>query len=285
MAGGYGTRLKPVTIPISKQLLPVYDKPMIYYPLTTLMTIGVKEILIISTSEDIPRFKKLLKNGNQWGIDISYTIQKKPEGIAQAFVLGKDFIDNKPNVLILGDNIFHVQNFSKILNNANNCVNEATIFAYKVNDPERYGVVEIDNSNKIIDIIEKPKDPKSNLAITGLYFFDKNVCKYAMKLKKSSRGELEITDLNKLYLENDKLRLEKFEQGTAWLDAGTHDSLLEASQFIATIEKRQGIKIACPEEVAFLSKWINKKQIGKLISELDNSSYGDYLKKVFNIEK
>ena len=260
LAGGTGTRLMPATTSISKQLLPVYDKPMIYYPLATLMSLSICEILIISTIQDISLYKTLLKNGKQWGLKLKYCVQKKPDGIAQAFLLAKDFLGDHSNALILGDNIFYGGNLQDILEKANQKKEGATIFAYKVQKPNQYGVIEFDG-DKISRIVEKPKITKSNLAITGVYFFDKNVSSYSRNLKKSDRGEYEITDLINIYLMNNKLDVGFFNDGVTWLDAGTHDTLLEASQFVSTIEKRQGTKIACLEEIAYRQGWIDKKQI------------------------
>ena len=276
LAGGTGTRLMPATTSISKQLLPVYDKPMIYYPLATLMSLSICEILIISTIQDISLYKTLLKNGKQWGLKLKYCVQKKPDGIAQAFLLAKDFLGDHSNALILGDNIFYGGNLQDILEKANQKKEGATIFAYKVQKPNQYGVIEFDG-DKISRIVEKPKITKSNLAITGVYFFDKNVSSYSRNLKKSDRGEYEITDLINIYLMNNKLDVGFFNDGVTWLDAGTHDTLLEASQFVSTIEKRQGTKIACLEEIAYRQGWIDKKQITKTAKQMSTSSYGKYL--------
>lgn len=282
LAGGSGTRLYPVTQSISKQLLPVYDKPMIYYPLSTLMLAGIQDILVISTLNDIPRFESLLGDGSQWGLNISYKIQPSPDGLAQAFILGEAFIGNDLSALILGDNIFYGHNFNELLVNTIAREDGATVFAYHVHDPERYGVVEFDKSNKVLSLEEKPKNPKSNYAVTGLYFYDSNVVSMAKSLKPSSRDELEITDLNRLYFENQKLNVEILGRGYAWLDTGTHDSLLEASQFIATLENRQGLKVACPEEISFRKGWIDLSQLEKLALPLYKNSYGQYLNRIIN---
>lgn len=280
LAGGSGTRLYPVTQSISKQLLPVYDKPMIYYPLSTLMLAGIQDILIISTSNDTPRFESLLGDGSQWGLNISYKIQPSPDGLAQAFILGDTFIGNDLSALVLGDNIFYGHDFNELLVNAMRRDNGATIFTYHVHDPERYGVAEFDKSNKVLSLEEKPKNPKSNYAVTGLYFYDKDVVAMAKSLKPSARGELEITDLNRLYLEKEKLNVEIMGRGYAWLDTGTHDSLLEASQFIATLENRQGLKVSCPEEISYRRGWINATQLEKLAAPLSKNGYGQYLQRV-----
>lgn len=280
MAGGSGTRLYPVTQCISKQLLPVFDKPMIYYPLSTLMLAGIRDILVISTSEDVPRFEQLLKDGSQWGVNISYCVQPSPDGLAQAFILGESFIGNDLSALILGDNIFYGHDLHDMLKMAITREMGATIFAYHVNDPERYGVVEFDCNNKVVSLEEKPKIPKSNFAVTGLYFFDQDVVKLAHSLKPSERGELEITDLNRLYLDQKKLHVEVMGRGYAWLDTGTHESLLEAGQFIATLENRQGLKVACPEEIAYRKNWIDANQLEKLAAPLLKNAYGQYLKSV-----
>jgi glucose-1-phosphate thymidylyltransferase len=282
LAGGSGSRLYPVTQSISKQLLPVYDKPMIYYPLTSLMLAGIQDILIISTPDDTPRFQDLLRDGSQWGLNIQYKIQPSPDGLAQAFILGESFIGNDLSALILGDNIFYGHDFNDLLLNAMGREEGATVFAYHVNDPERYGVVEFDENQKVLSLEEKPIRPKSNFAVTGFYFYDNDVVDLAKTLKPSSRGELEITDLNQLYLNEKKLNVEIMGRGYAWLDTGTHDSLLAASQFIATLENRQGLKIACPEEVSYRQGWINQSQLEKLTSPLLKNSYGLYLKSLIN---
>ncbi len=277
LAGGSGTRLHPATLAISKQLLPVYDKPMVYYPLSTLMLAGIREILIISTPQDIPRYQQLLGDGSQWGLSLSYVVQPSPDGLAQAFILGEEFIGDDHCALVLGDNIFFGHDFRQLLANANSKESGATVFAYHVHDPERYGVAEFDASGKVLSLEEKPKQPKSNYAITGLYFYDNQVVKLAKQIKPSARGELEITDLNQLYLNQGQLSVELMGRGYAWLDTGTHDSLLEASQFIATVEKRQGLKVACPEEIAFHNKWINAEQLAELAKPLAKNGYGQYL--------
>ena len=282
LAGGSGTRLYPVTQCISKQLLPVFDKPMIYYPLSTLMLAGIRDILIISTSEDVPRFEQLLKDGSQWGLNISYCVQPSPDGLAQAFILGESFIGNDLSALILGDNIFYGHDLDDILKTAMTREEGASIFAYHVKDPQRYGVAEFNHNNKVISLEEKPKVPKSNYAVTGLYFFDQDVVKLAQSLKLSDRGELEITDLNQLYLDQQKLHVEVMGRGYAWLDTGTHESLLEASQFIATLENRQGLKVACPEEIAYRKNWIDANQLEKLAVPLLKNGYGQYLKRILN---
>ncbi len=285
LAGGSGTRLYPVTQSISKQLLPVYDKPMIYYPLSVLMLGGIRDILIISTPQDIPRFQDLLKDGTQWGLNIQYCIQTKPNGLAEAFILGKNFIGSDLSALILGDNIFYGHDLSDLLFNAMQKEDGATIFAYHVQDPEKYGVVEFNQYNKVVSLEEKPKAPKSNYAITGLYFYDKDVTKMAENLKPSARGELEITDLNQMYLDQQKLHVEMMGRGYAWLDTGTHNSLLEASQFIATIENRQGLKVSCPEEISFIKGWINDAELEKLAASLFNNQYGQYLQRVLKAKR
>jgi glucose-1-phosphate thymidylyltransferase len=280
LAGGSGTRLYPVTQSISKQLLPVYDKPMIYYPLSTLMLAGIQDILIISTPDDTPRFESLLGNGNQWGLNISYRVQPSPDGLAQALILGDTFIGNDLSALVLGDNIFYGHSFNDLLLNATKRVHGATIFAYHVNDPERYGVAEFDSTNKLLSLEEKPQNPKSNYAVTGLYFYDKDVVAMAKSLKPSLRGELEITDLNRLYFDKQKLNVEIMRRGYAWLDTGTHDSLLEASQFIATLENRQGLKVSCPEEISYRLGWINANQLENLAAPLSKNGYGQYLQRI-----
>jgi glucose-1-phosphate thymidylyltransferase len=280
LAGGSGTRLYPVTQSISKQLLPVYDKPMIYYPLSTLMLAGIQDILVISTPDDIPRFELLLGNGSEWGLNISFKVQPSPDGLAQAFILGDTFVGNDLSALVLGDNIFYGHDFTDLLSHAMKRESGATVFAYHVNDPERYGVAEFDKNKKVLSLEEKPNNPKSNYAVTGLYFYDKDVVTMVKSLKPSSRGELEITDLNRLYLEKEKLNVEIMGRGYAWLDTGTHDSLLEASQFIATLENRQGLKVSCPEEISYRQGWINANQLEKLAAPMANNGYGQYLKKV-----
>jgi glucose-1-phosphate thymidylyltransferase len=282
LAGGSGTRLYPVTQIISKQMLPVYDKPMIYYPLTTLMLGGMRDILIISTPEDTPRFKSLLGDGSQWGLNFQYKAQPSPDGLAQAFLLGEEFIGNDPSALILGDNIFYGHDLQDLLQSADQRDVGATVFAYHVHDPERYGVAEFDGNNQVISLEEKPTKPKSKYAVTGLYFYDEQVVDLAKSLKPSLRGELEITDLNKLYLNDKNLNVEIMDRGYAWLDTGTHDSLLDASQFISTIENRQGLKVACPEEVAYRQGWINASQLEALAKPLLKNQYGQYLMKVLS---
>ncbi len=276
LAGGSGSRLYPCTTSVSKQLLPVYDKPMIYYPLTTLMLAEIKDILIICTPQDLELFKQLLGNGKQWGINIEFTIQPKPEGLAQALIIAEDFLDKNPSVLILGDNIFYGSNLQTILSEAGNYTEGASIFAYRVSEPERYGVVQFDKNKNAVSIEEKPSNPLSDYAVTGLYFYDENASEYAHTLRPSSRGELEITDLNKIYMKNNKLKVNILSRGSAWLDTGTHKSLLDASNFVSVLEERQGIKIACPEELALSKKWITKEDI-KIISQDMKNEYGQYL--------
>ena len=279
LAGGSGTRLYPVTQSISKQLLPIYDKPMIYYSLSTLMLAGIRDILLISTPQDIPLFEALLKDGSQWGIHIQYCVQNSPDGLAQALILGESFIGNHHSTLVLGDNIFYGHDFNQLLFNAKHREEGATIFTYHVQDPERYGVAEFDQTNKVVSLEEKPIKPKSNYAVTGLYFYDQDVVEMAKSLKPSQRGELEITDLNRLYLDKHKLHVEVMGRGYAWLDTGTHESLLEASQFIATLENRQGLKVACPEEISYRQEWISASQLEALAAPLLKNSYGQYLQR------
>jgi len=280
LAGGSGTRLHPATLAVSKQLLPVYDKPMVYYPLSTLMLAGIRDILVISTPQDTQRFEALLGDGSRWGINLSYCVQPSPDGLAQAFILGRSFVGQNPSALVLGDNIFYGHDLQHMVQRANARTAGATVFAYHVHDPERYGVVEFDKDRRALSIEEKPKAPKSNYAVTGLYFYDERVCDIAASIKPSARGELEITTVNARYLEQQQLSVEIMGRGYAWLDTGTHDSLLEAGQFIATLEKRQGLKVACPEEIAFRSGWITAAELERQAQPLLKNGYGQYLLQV-----
>jgi glucose-1-phosphate thymidylyltransferase len=280
LAGGAGTRLHPVTAVVSKQLLPVYDKPMIYYPLTTLMLAEISDILVISTPSDTPRFRELLGDGSQWGLSLSYAVQPAPDGLAQAFVIGREFVGNSPSALVLGDNIFYGDGLYETLARASSREHGATVFTYRVHDPERYGVAELDSTGRVLSIEEKPAKPRSHHAVTGLYFYDQSVCDRAAALRPSARGELEITDLNRSYLESGQLHAERLGRGYAWLDTGTHDALLDAGQFIATIERRQGLKVACPEEIAFRLGWISADALAQLAQRGGSNSYAAYLKSV-----
>ena len=282
LAGGSGTRLHPVTLAVSKQLMPVYDKPMIYYPLSTLLLAGIRDILIISTPQDTPRFEQLLGDGSRWGINLEYAVQPSPDGLAQAFVIGADFLGGAPSALVLGDNIFYGHDLQTRLKTAASNTNGATVFAYPVHDPERYGVVEFDAEGRAISLEEKPSKPKSRYAVTGLYFYDQAVVDMARDLKPSPRGELEITDINRLYMEQGRLDVQLMGRGDAWLDTGTHDSLLEASQFIQTLEKRQGLKIACPEEIVWRQKWISDEALEALAKPLAKNGYGQYLQRLLS---
>ena len=283
LAGGTGSRLYPVTQAVSKQLMPVYDKPMVYYPLTTLMLAGIKDVLLIGTPQDTPRFAELLGDGGQWGMNIQYAVQPSPDGLAHAFIIGKEFVGMDPSALILGDNIFYGHDLTKLMQKANAQTDGASVFAYHVNDPGRYGVVAFDERQRALSIEEKPNQPKSNYAVCGLYFYDKEVCNIAAQLKPSARGELEITDVNRIYLEQQKLNVEIMGRGYAWLDTGTHESLHEAAAFIATLQKCQGLMVACPEEIAFAQKWINAEQLQKLAKPLAGNGYGQYLLNLLKI--
>ena len=285
LAGGSGTRLHPATLAISKQLLPVYDKPMVYYPLSTLMLAGIQDILIISTPQDTPRFQHLLGDGSQWGLNLSYCVQPSPDGLAQAFILGRDFVGGAPSALVLGDNIYYGHDLVKLLGHADKRTAGATVFAYHVHDPERYGVVEFDAQQRAISIEEKPAQPKSHYAVTGLYFYDEQVCDIAAGIKPSARGELEITAVNDAYLQRGQLNVQIMQRGYAWLDTGTHESLLEAGQFIATLEQRQGLKIACPEEIAWRNGWIDAAQVERLAQPLAKNGYGQYLLRLLREEQ
>ncbi len=280
LAGGSGTRLHPATLAISKQLLPVYDKPMVYYPLSTLMLAGMRDVLVISTPQDTPRFQSLLGDGSAWGMNLSYCVQPSPDGLAQAFILGRQFVGGGPSALVLGDNIYYGHDFASLLARADSRSSGSTVFAYHVHDPERYGVVEFDAQRRALSIEEKPKSPKSHYAVTGLYFYDEQVCDIAASIKPSARGELEITAVNAQYLQQNQLNVEIMGRGYAWLDTGTHDSLMEAGQFIATLEKRQGLKVACPEEIAYRAGWIDAAALEKLAAPMLKNSYGQYLMQV-----
>jgi glucose-1-phosphate thymidylyltransferase len=280
LAGGSGTRLHPATLAVSKQLLPVYDKPMVYYPLSTLMLAGIRDVLVISTPQDTPRFEALLGDGSRWGMNLSYCVQPSPDGLAQAFILGREFVGGHPSALVLGDNIFYGHDFQPMLRAADARATGATVFAYHVHDPERYGVVEFDANKRALSIEEKPKAPKSNYAVTGLYFYDEQVCDIAASIRPSARGELEITEVNARYLAQEQLNVEIMGRGYAWLDTGTHDSLLEAGQFIATLEKRQGLKVACPEEIAYRAGWISAGDLERMAQPMLKNGYGQYLMQV-----
>lgn len=285
LAGGSGTRLHPLTLGVSKQLMPIYDKPMIYYPLSTLMLTGIRDILIITTPEDQQAFYRLLGDGSQWGINLSYEVQPSPDGLAQAFIIGKSFVDNSPSALVLGDNIFYGHDFNHLLIDANERQSGATIFGYHVDNPTAYGVAEFNDKGEVISLEEKPEHPKSNYAVTGLYFYDENACDMAATIKPSHRGELEITDLNSLYLEQNQLNMALMGRGFAWLDTGTHDNLLAASQFVQTLEKRQGLKVCCPEEIAYRKGYINAEQLLAIAKPLQKSGYGQYLNKLLDDKK